>query len=415
MSVLPYPVRYFSCKEPQKENVEEFFSQQILYFAGIGTAMGAVQGDTGVPGLRLDFNNGLRLQVPTGDWHVRLSDYDSELVFLDEDVQATVLVSLEKYYIHWHIEVWHDGQLCFEHVFDPHGQRIYLVNCSVAIGDSLAFMPYLGAARDYYQADVYYYMPEHMQALARAFYPDMPQQEHILPDTYATFYFGAGIDAPMFMPFEGRLVRMDRIGQLILGLPQPAVLPPWPARARAVQEPYVCIGVQASSLTKCWLYPHGWEQVTAALKEAGYRVLCIDKERRTAAGPFVAECPAGAENLTGDRPLIERAELLAHAAFFIGLPSGLSWLARSVGCPVIMVGGFSYPWHEFPGAYRVYNRLACFGCINDIRQNAYRESCPRWPQDSPHFLECGRSITPPMVIAAVNRLLADQQRGGIVQ
>ncbi len=409
MGALPYPVRYFHCKEPHQEDAQAFFDQQVQFFASIGAVMGGVQGETGVPGLRLDFNNGLRLQVPEGHWRVRLSDYDSEMVFFDETVQATVLISLEKYYIHWHIEVWRDGEKCFEHIFDPHGQRIYLVNTSSAIGDSLAFMPYIGAVREYYDGEVYYYTPQHMQELIQRFYPEVHQSEGILPDTYATFLFGAGINAPMFMPCEGRLVRMDRIGQIILNLPEPAPLPPWPARPRQIAEPYVCVGVQASSLTKCWLYPHGWEQVTAALRAAGYRVLCIDKERRTATGPYVAECPPGAEDLTGDRPLTERAELLAHAAFFIGLPSGLSWLAHSVGCPVIMVGGFSYPWHEFTGAYRVYNRLACFGCLNDVSENAYTHSCPRWSQDSPHFLECGRSITPPMVIAAVNRLLADQQ------
>ena len=33
--------------------------------------------DTNVDGLRLDFNFGLRLQVPEGNFHVRIGDFDS--------------------------------------------------------------------------------------------------------------------------------------------------------------------------------------------------------------------------------------------------------------------------------------------------------------------------------------------------
>ena len=38
--------------------------------------------------------------------------------------------------------------------------------------------------------------------------------------------------------------------------------------------------------------------------------------------------PYGAEDFTGRRPLQERIDLLYHADFFIGLSSGLSWVAN---------------------------------------------------------------------------------------
>jgi autotransporter strand-loop-strand O-heptosyltransferase len=55
-------------------------------------------------------------------------------------------------------------------------------------------------------------------------------------------------------------------------------------------------------------------------------------------GPFY-HIPHGVEDETGDRPLQERARWLRHADFFIGLSSGLSWLAWAVGTPVVMISG----------------------------------------------------------------------------
>ena len=132
---------------------------------------------------------------------------------------------------------------------------------------------------------------------------------------------------------------MEELGHLIFGVPWPRQLPVFPAGERQIQEPYVCIGVQASHPAKGWLYPDGWEIVTAALREAGDRVLCIDKGRENSADGFSAQIPAGAEDFTGEHPIEERAELLAHADFFIGLSSGLSWLAYFVGCPVVIICG----------------------------------------------------------------------------
>jgi autotransporter strand-loop-strand O-heptosyltransferase len=73
------------------------------------------------------------------------------------------------------------------------------------------------------------------------------------------------------------------------------------------------------------------------LKEAGYRVICIDKEPIYGSGIVWNFTPHDAEDETGDRPLTERARWLKHAEFFVGLASGLSWLAWSVGTPVVMI------------------------------------------------------------------------------
>ncbi len=77
--------------------------------------------------------------------------------------------------------------------------------------------------------------------------------------------------------------------------------------------------------------------------------------------------PQGAEDETGDKPLAERIRYLRHAAFFVGLSSGLSWLAWATGIPVVMISGFTHPINEFHTPYRVINYSACNSCWNDPR------------------------------------------------
>ena len=99
--------------------------------------------------------------------------------------------------------------------------------------------------------------------------------------------------------------------------------------------------------------------------------------------------------------------MLYHAEFFIGLGSGLAWLANAVSCPVVMIAGFSQDWAEFYTPYRVANRLVCNGCFNDRRINSIRDRCPRH-NGTPRELECQKKIHPRQVINAVNRLIVDK-------
>ena len=407
MGAFSYPVQYFSCRDFDKSPKD--IQQMLEYLAHVGAGMaGPVAGETGIDGLKLDFNDGVRLEVPSGPWHVTIGDYDSEMVFYDADVSEKIIVSIEKYYVHWDVRVSYDGTPVFGHVFDMEGQKVRLIFTSWLLGDMQTFLSYVPYVRDYYGAEVYYWVSESMQEAAQRLLPDIPMHEECDEDTYATFYLNAALDFPGAMPFDGRQVPMTQTGQIILGLPAPAPKVPWPKGERLIKEPYVCIGVQGSHVGKGWLYPNGWEEVTEYLKSLGYRVLCIDKEKVMDEHGYRLEMPKSAEDYTGAHPLTERLDMLTHAEFFIGLASGLSWLAYTADCPVVMIGGFSAYWCEFPTPYRVYNRLVCNGCYNDVRVTWQENVCPRQVKGTEHIFECSKKITPRMVIAAIDRLRRDK-------
>ena len=150
----------------------------------------------------------------------------------------------------------------------------------------------------------------------------------------------------------------------------------------------------------------GWHEIVAFLKEAGYRVVCIDQKPVHGTGLVWNHIPHGVEDETGDRPIQERARWLRHADFFVGLSSGLSWLAWAVGTPVVMISGFTHPNNEFATPYRVINYHACNSCWNDPRHRFDHHDflwCPRHA-GTPRQFECTRLITAEQVKQVIRRI-----------
>ncbi|HBS58415.1 MAG TPA: autotransporter strand-loop-strand O-heptosyltransferase, partial [Firmicutes bacterium] len=178
---------------------------------------------------------------------------------------------------------------------------------------------------------------------------------------------------------------------------------------RIIAEPYVCIATQATTQSKYWNNGTGWLNTIKHLKAKGYRVLCIDKENCHGSGSRWNTIPYGAEDFTGALPLQERVDLLFYADFFVGLSSGLSWLAWAVGKPVVMISGFSLPLTEFYTPYRVINYHVCNGCFSDSSIEFEHHDfawCPRHKNTDRQF-ECTRFISAEKVCAVIDRLMTD--------
>jgi autotransporter strand-loop-strand O-heptosyltransferase len=227
---------------------------------------------------------------------------------------------------------------------------------------------------------------------------------------YATYRMGLFFDdkSSIHQPCDFRHVGLHRTAGYILGV-DPTEVPPRIALvddSRPIAEPYVCIAVQSTTQSKYWNNPAGWHDVIAFLKQGGYRVICIDQKSVHGAGMVWNHLPHGAEDETGDRPLVERARWLKHAEFFVGLSSGLSWLAWANGTPVVMISGFTHPTNEFDTPYRVVNYHTCNGCWNDVRHRFDHKDflwCPLH-KDTPRQFECTRLITSEQVKTTIKKI-----------
>lgn len=282
-------------------------------------------------------------------------------------------------------------------------------------------MPYAARFAAKHQARVTCALSDLIRPLFKEAYPDIefftPEevtQQALTQNAYATYYLGLFFDdvACDWQPTDFRLVGLHKTAAYILGVnpdEEPARIN-FPDEGRPIAEPYVCIAAQASSQAKYWNNPNGWGEVVSWLKAQGYRVICIDREKVHGTGIVWNHIPYGVEDQTGNRPLAERARWLKHAAFFIGLGSGLSWLAWSAGTPVLMIAGFSHPTTEFHTPYRVINWHTCNSCWNDPKERFNHQDflwCPRHA-GTPRQFECTRLITAQQVIEQCKHILTQK-------
>ncbi|TWA73515.1 autotransporter strand-loop-strand O-heptosyltransferase [Azospirillum brasilense] len=366
-------------------------------------------------GLRYDFNDGCRVLLPEGRqlWRVRLSDLDTGNILFESVLKEGRVNSTKRYFLRIRLEVWHGDKQVLTHDYDARGREVLIQFPVGTLGDTLGWFPYAVRFQQRHGCRVTCVVAARIIPLLRAANPEV---DLIAPDEveptryYATYNIGLFFndDDHVFQPCDFRLVGLHRTAGHILGV-DPAETPPLIALAddsRPMAEPYVCIAVQSSSGCKYWNNPFGWGEVVHFLKEAGYRVVCIDQKPVHGDGLMWTHIPHGAQDETGDRPLTERARWLKHAAFFIGLSSGLGWLAWAAGTPVVMISGFTHPTNEFNTPYRVINYHACNSCWNDPRVRFDHRDffwCPKHKGTPQHF-ECTKLITAEQVKAVIRTI-----------
>ncbi len=372
----------------------------------------------GPEGICYDFNYGCRVQVPVSGWIVRMTNLDTHHLLFSDTVEANEIVtSMRKYFIRFHLEVFDGQRLVFSHKFDARNKKVVVRKTDLSLGDALAWVPIFDAFREQHRCELHVSVDTHLQPLFREGYPHLniatAEELENLTDVYATYYIG-------FMkpyverdhqPTDPRVSSMQDAVAYQLGVPcqERRAHVVVQDKARVIAEPYVCIATQSTSQCKYWNNPDGWPVLIEHLKSRGYRVLCIDQHRQYGLPGRLNRMPEGAEDFTGNRPLQERASLLAHADFFVGLGSGLSWLAWAIGIPVVMISGFSHPSMEFQTPYRVINFHACNSCMNDTAISFGTGDfnwCPR-RVGKPQPFQCTAVITPEFVMRVVDNLIRD--------
>ncbi|MCB5196424.1 autotransporter strand-loop-strand O-heptosyltransferase [Deefgea salmonis] len=388
---LPLPSPLLACFIPAVNPPTQLSEHQILF----------------------DFNDGARVQLPDGEWRVRLSDLQTHNILFETQIGAGMVMSSKKYFVPFHIEVWNKDQKILDHRLSLQDQPVLIQFPVGTLGDVLAWFPY--AAR--FAAEHRCHLTCSMAAnLIPLFAQANPIIRFVTPEEintsefYATYYLGLffGDEEHHYQPGDFRLVGLHRTAGHLLGVDpseEPAKITSL-ERPRQVLEPYVCIAVQSSTQCKYWNHPTGWIEVVKYLKGQGLRVLCIDQKSCHGSGLTWTTLPHGAEDFTGDLPLLERAELIRNAEFFVGLSSGLAWLAWSVGTPVALISGFTHPINEFYTPYRIFNHHTCNSCWNDPRYSFDHADffwCPRH-KDTPRQFECTRLITPLQVVDVLNRI-----------
>lgn len=426
-------------QEPPKPEAQNAPQEEIYGRLPIRPVMEAPEG------IRFDFNEGLRVQFPDegGPWHIIFRDLDTGVILYSQDVnKGTYVTSVKKFYVRFRLEIYHKADLdefaarvkrdpyladdeekkpkpFFQHDYDAKDKVVMIQLPVSTIGDTLGWFPYVEKFRQKHGCHVLAVLQPHLAALLRDQYPEITfiDKEEV-PDCepYACYYLGLFFRGDVdHQPCDFRYIGLHRTAGYILGVDPGDERPRFNLSApRKIEDPYVCIAVQSSSQAKYWNNPVGWHEVIKFLKDSGYRVLCVDRDRVHGHGLVYNHIPHGCEDFTGNRPLQERIDLIKDADMFIGLSSGLSWLAWGCGVPVVMISGFTNPTNEFYTPYRVINFHTCNSCWNDMRVDFDHFDflwCPRHKGTDRQF-ECSRLITGEQVIKVIKSVPEFQARVG---
>lgn len=367
----------------------------------------------GPEGIRFDFNDGCRVFVPQGKWRVVLKDANTHSVLFSSPMENGTVHSNKKYFVKFSIEIFKEDQLFFTHTLDLENKPVLVWMREGGIGDHLAWLGQALAFGEQHRCNLTCCVRPEIIPLLQPLYKDvtfistMNREEE---DFYASYKVLIFYDDREFnhSPVDYRNSGLEQNSALILGM-SPLSRPPklhFEDKTRPIEEKYVCIATQATSQNKYWNNPKGWIETIRFLNDNGYRVICIDRDKVNGLGTIWNKIPYGAEDATGSIPLTERARWLKHADFFIGLSSGLSWLAWAVGVPTVLISGFTRPDNEFFTPFRIINWHTCNGCSNDVTHRLDPRDyfwCPRHAGTPRHF-ECTRMITSQFVIDTIKQI-----------
>jgi len=273
------------------------------------------------------------------------------------------------------------------------GNRVFISFESKSLGDTLAWLPICEVFRLEYGCKVI--VSTFMNELFEDQYPELEfvGRGVVVNNLVGMFELGWFYDKDK-EPIHPATISLQQTAKNILHIQSNLEFLPnlsYKKTDRPIKGRYVCISTKSTAQLKHWYY---WQEVIDWLIKQGYEVVEISKE--TTDLYRITELQ--------NTSLQNTMNYLYHAEFFIGLSSGLSWLAWGLRKKVYMISNFSEPNHEFTtNCIRITNMEVCHGCWNNPKfkfDKGNWDYCPEH-EDTPRQFECHKTITALDLIKAI--------------
>jgi len=291
--------------------------------------------------------------------------------------------------------------------------KILIEIVSQSMGDTIAAMPYIDKFREVYDYEVFVKVNEMYNKLFLNSYPNL------------NFTNLDNNEYDKKLNLEYKFDKNIQEGFAIqLGFKKWEYIRPridFTPKENFFNKKYVSVGIHSTSQLKYWNNPLGkqyqtispyWSMLFKKIRKTGYLPVVIEKNEMFGVPPFRNGLPSACVKKIGGT-LEESMNHIYHSEFFIGLSSGLSWIAHALGKPVVIISNFTEEWNEFDLSLKDYiritNKSVCNGCWNKIGiEHDFDSSdwywCPKH-RDTPRQFECHTSITPDMVYDKIKHWL----------
>lgn len=369
-----------------------------------------------------DFNGGFRIKFNVCDkvYRVLILDKHTREIIVDTNILAeenVIYRTSKKYYIEYEIRVFRIINNTQEQYplkvlsFDIAKKNVLILiagdKSPAGLGDSIAWLTatyqfkLLHPDTNVFVYTAYPQLEEVINLKYSDLFTFVSHTEIKNNSYYATYMCGCFFDdtALDFCPVRYEKISLIESGCLTLGFTYDDTKRlNVSIKSENKKSPYVCISSHASALYKEWHNIPSRDKLICFIRDfLKYDVYSIDLNREHEAGPLLKSVISEYTiDNTGYMSLLERVKMISNADFFIGLSSGLSWLAWICDVPVVVISGFTSPVTEFKTPYRVINKYVCNSCWNDetIKWDMSTTNCPRKNNNcfSNDFLICSTAI-----------------------
>ena len=325
--------------------------------------------------------------------------YDGDKLIHSSSLGCNMWTKLSrKYFTEWVTKVYKNGDIVYDEKLNLNNRRVYITMESKSIGDSIAWVPYLEEFRKKHNCIV----------IASTFWNKLFKEsykniEFVEPGTtvnnlYAMYSVGYFYNMDMEPELPNTLPLQKTVTN-ILGLEYKEIKPTidFIPKDNTHKSKYVTIAPHSTAGLKYWNNETGWQEVVDFLIEDGYSVINVSREG----------CDIKGVTSIYDFSMENIMDTIYHSEFFIGLSSGLSWVAWSLGKHVVMISNFTNSDHEFSlNCTRITNTSVCNGCWNNSNFKFDKGDwnwCPIY-KGTPRQFECHKEITGEMVINSIVKI-----------
>jgi autotransporter strand-loop-strand O-heptosyltransferase len=370
---------------PTDNTTDIFTNKQIAFYNKVMTLekqeqdVTIIQHFVGQP--YLEIKSGLKA-------YFKVQYFDGDKLVYENTIGSNSWVKLNRqYYTKWESKVFMNDELIHHDILSLEGKRVYIALSSKSLGDTIAWAPYALEFQKKHKCKVI--LSTFLNKIL-----DMPEIElvepgTVVPNIYAQYNIGWFYDSNK-EPELPNTIKLQEAATKILGLEFEELKPDlqYESYEHIPVNEYVTIATNSTSGCKFWT-KEGWQGVINYLVNKGYRVINVSLEENDF------------DNCTQiiNHNIFDTMALIDHSEFFIGLGSGVSWLAWALGKQVVMINNFAADDHEFD-CIRVTNKSVCNSCWNNPNfkfDAGDWDWCPIWKNTPRHF-ECQRSISADDVI-----------------
>lgn len=363
-----------------------------------------------IPSVNINFIDGAFVEIISENqlnFHVEFINKKNNKTEFELDLKSNHWAkSALKYNIDWLVRIKGiDNDFYYEHHFDLKNRRVLISFESKSLGDTLAFIPHVERFRAKYGCDVI--CSTFHNDLFKTGYSDITFVEpgQRVDNIYAQYRLGLFYDNNQIdytsHPYDPIKEPLSKIASDILNLEYVETKPRVPLIGRNKKK-RVCIAIHSTAQAKYWNNPNGWQEVVNHLVNKGYEVRLLSNEFDGYMGNVILKNVVKQPQSS----LIELINVLQESEFFIGISSGLSWLAWASGIPTVIISGFTDKYLEpTQDIIRIINKNVCNGCWHIHRFDPGDWNwCPIHKNTDKQF-ECTKTISGNDVISHIENLI----------